>query len=343
MIKLSAGTAHVLGLKKLTTDAPPSTAYLMQGKKCTHDCGFCPQARTASSRADLLSRITWGEAEEGEVARGVGTAYRTGQLKRVCLQVVDGRHVLEQVKDTVAKLKGYSNIPICVSAKVKNKEELLALAESGVERIGLALDAASARVFNATKSGSWEKNFEQIQEAAQLLPGRISTHLIVGLGETEEEMVNMLQMIRDLGVTVGLFAFTPVAGTRMAEIKPPALEHYRRMQAAHYLIRRGLIKAADCTYSSGGSVFFSSTGYSGNSGISGRLCSFGLSTDQLREYLQDGKAFETSGCPDCNRPYYNERPGGIIYNYPRPLHPEEIQTALQMVVQSLPGVLFTRK
>lgn len=27
-------------------------------------------------------------------------------------------------------------------------------------------------------------------------------------------------------------------------------------------------------------------------------------------------AFLTSGCPGCNRPFYNERPGGPIYNYP---------------------------
>jgi len=32
----------------------------------------------------------------------------------------------------------------------------------------------------------------------------------------------------------------------------------------------------------------------------------------------------TSGCPNCNRPYYNEKPSGPIYNYPRPLKKEEI-------------------
>lgn len=319
MIKLSAGTAHVLGLKKLATDALPTTAYLMKGEKCTHDCGFCPQARNASSRADLLSRVTWGEAEEEEIVRGVGTAFSTGQLKRACLQVVDGCQVLEQVKDTVSKLKRYSDIPICVSAKVKSTAELLALAETGVQRIGLALDAACARVFTATKTGSWEQALGQIQEAARLLPGRISTHLIVGLGETEEEMVAMLQMLRDWHVTVGLFAFTPVPGTRMAEVRPPALGHYRRMQAACYLISNSLIKAADCSFDSG------------------RLCSFGLPVDKLREYLKDGKAFETSGCPDCNRPYYNEKPGGTMYNYPRPLQPEEIQAALELVIESLKG------
>ncbi|MHB8172233.1 MAG: radical SAM protein [Thermincolia bacterium] len=319
MIRLSAGTAYVLGLKKLTTDAPPTTAYLMKGEKCLHDCGFCPQARNASSRADLLSRITWAEVNEDHMVEEVGASFNQGRLKRACLQVVAEVHVLEQVRATVSRMKLYSNIPICVSTKVKNTEELLNLAATGVDRISLALDAACERVFKATKIDSWEETLGQIQEAARLLPGRISTHLIVGLGESEEEMVTILQIMQDFQVTVGLFAFTPIPGTRMAEVKPPILEHYRRMQVAHYLISKDIIKAADCTF------------------YSKRLVSYGLPVERLNEYLQDGKAFQTSGCPDCNRPYYNEKPGGVIYNYPRPLRPEEIRAEVNLVIQSLLG------
>lgn len=42
----------------------------------------------------------------------------------------------------------------------------------------------------------------------------------------------------------------------------------------------------------------------------------------------NGKAFETSGCPDCNRPYYNESPRGVIFNYYRLLVAGEIRQAI---------------
>jgi biotin synthase len=42
-----------------------------------------------------------------------------------------------------------------------------------------------------------------------------------------------------------------------------------------------------------------------------------------------GEPFQTSGCPDCNRPYYNERPGGVMYNYPRPLVAAEALRAIE--------------
>ena len=316
MIKVSAATAHVLGIKKLKTDALPTTAYLMKGEKCAQDCSFCPQARSAASRANLLSRVTWGEVREDKVADWVEEAYQKGRLKRVCLQVVDSAQVIEQVKGAVKDIKSKSEIPICVSAKVKSKEELLALAETGIDRIGLALDAASERVFLVTKTGNWSDTLRQIEEAAILLPGRISTHLIVGLGETEGEMVQMLQKMKDLGVTVGLFAFTPVTGTKLEKSNPPEINSYRRMQTAHYLISKGISNYSDFSFSAG------------------RLTNFGLTPEELKGHLRNGKAFETSGCPDCNRPYYNERPGGTIYNYPRALTDNELVEALQMIIEN---------
>jgi biotin synthase len=42
-----------------------------------------------------------------------------------------------------------------------------------------------------------------------------------------------------------------------------------------------------------------------------------------------GESFMTRGCPDCNRPYYNERPGGPMYNYPFPLGTGEAERALK--------------
>jgi biotin synthase len=55
----------------------------------------------------------------------------------------------------------------------------------------------------------------------------------------------------------------------------------------------------------------------------GRIVDYGVPQSFLDEALELGTAFQTSGCPGCNRPYYNEKPSGPIYNYPRPLSPDE--------------------
>jgi biotin synthase-related radical SAM superfamily protein len=139
--------------------------------------------------------------------------------------------------------------------------------------------------------------------------GHVAVHLIVGLGETEREMTEMIQRMHDLGVIVGLFAFTPVRGTAMQDQPPPLLNTYRRMQVTRHLISHDLATLGDFAFSA-----------------EGRLVSSGRS--DLAKILADGLAFQTSGCPDCNRPFYNERPGGPLYNYPRLLTPEEALRAI---------------
>ena len=52
---------------------------------------------------------------------------------------------------------------------------------------------------------------------------------------------------------------------------------------------------------------------------------FGLSNEALNAIIESGLPFRTSGCPDCNRPFYNEKPSGPIYNYPKKPNKEEIE------------------
>jgi len=59
----------------------------------------------------------------------------------------------------------------------------------------------------------------------------------------------------------------------------------------------------------------------------GFITSFGVSEKTLTEIIRTGEPFFTSGCPNCNRPFYNEKPSGPIYNFPRELTPEELSTA----------------
>ncbi len=313
MIKCSAGTASILGLKEIKTDASPTTAYLMTGERCNNDCSFCPQAQNASSRADLLSRVTWPSYERQKVISKISRAFADNKLKRACFQVVNSQDALGETKEFLRDLHAESSVPVCVSCTVDTLEGVQELLEQGADHVSIALDAACERVFREHKSGSWLQKRALLEDTAKAFPGRIATHLIVGLGETEEEMLLTIQEMADLGIIIALFAFTPVRGTRLEKLVAPSLESYRRIQAARYLILKGVIRFENIKFEAG------------------RLSYFGLEREQLLEILAEGEAFRTSGCPDCNRPYYNEKPGGVIYNYALPLtEPQKKQATLEL-------------
>lgn len=309
MIRCSLGTAKVLGLKEVKADTLPTTAYLMVGERCRFNCAFCAQARESEARADMLARVTWPGFAGDEVMKGLAVPEAKKILERICFQVVQDNQALAETKEYVKQIKAYSEAPICVSAGPRTMAEIEELISLGVDHVSIALDAATPEIYRIRKDGSWQERYNLLKAAAERFPGQMATHLIVGLGESEEEMNRLIQDLYDQGITVALFAFTPIRGTVMGNLAPPEMVHYRKIQVGHYLMKHRHARAENFAYRKG------------------KLINFGIPEPLLQELIGDGEAFRTSGCTGCNRPYYNEIPGHELYNYPRPLHTAEINQA----------------
>lgn len=291
----------------------PTTAYLMLGGRCLMNCAFCAQARESEANALNLSRVTWPDYDVYAVARRLADAATRGDIRRACLQVTVTAEAFEQSLSILRLVKDESDVPFDVAILPHDLGQVQQLLDAGADHIGFGLDAACERVFQRVKGGNWERSLVLIEETAQTFPGRGAVHLIVGLGETEQEMVERMQWAHDLAVTVGLFAFTPVRGTHLADRPPPPLTVYRRMQAARWLLVHDQVRVEDMSFDT-----------------RGRL------TCLNAPLAHQGKAFQTSGCPDCNRPFYNEQPGGPLYNYPRPLTTEEVGQAIKEMEMRIP-------
>ena len=315
-IRVSIGSAIVLGLLEGKLDAEPTTVYLMTYKsgKCTANCGFCPQARNSRSKAELLSRVTWPAFSTKSVLKRIQNASPTRGTRRVCIQALNYPDVFTHLAALVTAIKQHTTLPVSVSCQPLNSGNTRRLAEAGVERVGIAIDAATEKLFNEVKGSSaggpytWESQFRQLHEALQVFgKGKVSTHLIIGLGETENDAISLIQRCVDMGVLPALFAFTPIRGTALERKPQPLIESYRRVQLARYLIVNGRARSEDMRFD----------------GV-GCLTDYGVEREMLTWIVETGKPFLTSGCPNCNRPFYNEKPGGPIYNYPRDLRREEI-------------------
>jgi biotin synthase-related radical SAM superfamily protein len=316
--RISIGTAAAFDLIKLKTDVLPTTAYFMLGERCGSNCLFCSQARESTAPASRLSRVTWPRFRPAEALGGLKRAIRSGLIRRICLQVVNNPDIMEDTVAWVSRLRQEFPLPVCVSTSLLTPVNTERLFTSGAERISFPLDAATPDIFKKVKGGDFKSHLRRLLRESQRRPGRIMTHLIAGVGESEEAIINLIRDLAENKIGTGLFAFTPLRGTPMQNQPPPDLSSYRRIQIAHFLIRNDIFKAFNF---SGGNLCLES--------IPGRL----LEPKNIEE------AFRTSGCPDCNRPYYNERPGGILYNFPRPLGGGEIRQALARAYERPEGSL----
>lgn len=317
------GSAIVLGLLEGKLDAEPTTAYLMTHKagKCTANCGFCPQARNSQSNAELLSRVSWPAFSTHSILRNIENSVDSGKVRRVCIQALNYPDVFSHLVALVKAIKQRAPVPVSVSCQPLNSDNIRRLAEAGVDRIGIALDAATEKLFSEVKgsgvggSYNWDDQFKQLREAVEVFgKDNVSTHLIVGLGETEKEAAGIIQRCVDMSVLPALFAFTPIRGTALESKPQPLVESYRRIQLARYLIVNEIVHYRAMRFDD----------YD-------RITEFGTEKRRLKRLVKTGKPFLTSGCPDCNRPFYNEKPSGPIFNYPRSIRPEEIVAIKQQL------------
>lgn len=312
-IRVSAGTAAVLGLRPIKMKAPPTTAYLMMYRegRCAANCGFCPQAREARSNLEHLSRISWPHFSLSRVLAAFVRTAETHGLKRVCVQTLNYPRMVPDLLEIVTRLAERASLPISCAITPVSREEFRQLRAAGVDRVGIAFDACTPPLFDEVKGArhggpySWEGHETAIRDALAVFgAARVTTHYIVGLGENEVEMAHALHACAQLGVTPSLFAFTPIKGTRLEATPPPALVRYRKLQLVRYLLvvkrlplERFEVDPAD----------------------PGVIRRFPIALQELEAIVERGTPFRTTGCPGCNRPYYTSSPLGPTYNYARPL------------------------
>ncbi|NHJ87714.1 MAG: radical SAM protein [Asgard group archaeon] len=329
-VRASIGTATALGLESVKTDILPTTAYLMMDSPnhCLSNCSFCPQARESSAKADKLSRVVWPLYEVDDIL----TKLQSGShgLKRICIQTVQFINSDVYLLDLLSKIKNYKlTVPISICSYPVEKELFQQMKELGVSRVGISFDCATEKIFDMVKGKkrgqtlTWKILEKTLEDAIEVFGNRfVSTHLIIGLGETEEEALKFIQKFHDKKITIGLFAFTPVQGTDLENHPKPTINSYRRIQIAKYLIEHDQSSYKQMTFKN-------------NKGIKNRLVHLGIDSEQLIQIIKSGKAFETSGCPHCNRPFYNESPGKELLNFPRKLTDMEIEIMLEELTEFL--------
>jgi len=316
-VRVAFGTGVVLGLWHGQLLESPTTAHLLtyyEGR-CRGNCRFCPQARESAADLKMLSRVAWPKFELEKVA--VALNGNSNGFQRVCVQAVNFPGSMDAVCEIVSRVKDSCKLPVTVACPPPSIDDLNRLVDIGVERVGVALDAANEEIFAKVKGDfySWAGHLKALEDAKTVFGDKVSTHLIVGLGEHEEDMVRIIQKLHDQAITIGLFAFTPVQGTPLSRQSTPEVVSYRRIQLARFLIVNNLGNANRMVFEEG------------------RIKNFGIGEEELAKVAESGEPFITSGCPGCNRPFYNESPRGPIYNYPRKLKRndiEEITAALSL-------------
>jgi radical SAM protein (TIGR04043 family) len=140
------------------------------------------------------------------------------------------------------------DIPIQAQCEPPNDDTWFqALKDAGVDALGMHLEAVSNRVRQAIMPGKasvpLSRYMSAFKAAVQVFGrGNVSTYILAGLGDTEEEILSMSLKLIDIGVYPFVVPFVPVAGTPLAHYPMPDPEMLDRLfrVLGPELVRKGI-------------------------------------------------------------------------------------------------------
>lgn len=192
--------------------------YLVNVKSglCPEDCHYCSQR--LGSEAQIL-RYSWLEAAEAAEQAAIGI--RAG-ASRVCL-VASGKgpsnRDVARVAAMVDQLKAeHPHVEVCACLGILKDGQAEHLKSAGVDAYNHNLNTSESRYAEVCTTHDYNDRVRTVEhaKAAGLSP---CSGLIVGMGETDEELVDAIFSLRDLGsasIPVNFlmsFEGTPLEGT----------------------------------------------------------------------------------------------------------------------------------
>ena len=285
---------------------------------CRANCAYCGLARHREAERDYADRnfirVDWPAVPMDVVVDKVASDGANSPFHRMCISMITHPRSDE---DTVAVLKKWTSridpdaIPVSILSNptTMGRADVQNLKDLGADIFTVALDAATPELFDRTRGKGvqsphkWSKYWEVLLDARDIFgPEKFGVHIIVGMGETEHEVLSLVQQLVDLGGHSHLFCFFPEEGSLMDHLPATPRDQWRRVQLARYLIDYAGVRVEQMSFDA-----------------EGRVTGYGLPIAAVEDVVTQGIAFRTSGCPGkfrddvsaCDRPYGDSPPSNI--------------------------------
>lgn len=283
---------------------------------CRSDCAYCGLARTRPGDYEDKSfiRVDWPLLKTSELVDRM--AEKEESLTRLCISMVTSplayKDTVEITREIRSKVK--TPLSILVAPPTLNRKKLENFREIGVDMIGVGLDAVTEGLFRSLRTDvpaggaglSWEKYWSVVDDARDIFgPWKVNCHTVVGLGESDSDLVSMFFRLKEREIFPYLFCFNPEPDSRLGEHPKSSISRWRRIQLAKHLIEKYDYGEEAFEFNDSGDLIH----------MTGRM-------EQVEDVVATAVPFMTDGCPGengesgCTRPYGSYRPTEEFRDFP---------------------------
>lgn len=172
--------------------------YLKNAKSglCPEDCGYCSQSKVSDAEIDKYVFLN-----EEKLLAGAKQA-ADSNAKTYCI-VASGRgptnREVTHVANVVRKVKEEYGLHICCCLGLLKPEQALELKEAGVDRINHNLNTSEKHYDDICSTHTYKDRLDTLKVAREA-GMELCSGLIVGMGETQEDLVDVAFELRELQV-----------------------------------------------------------------------------------------------------------------------------------------------
>jgi len=168
----------------------------VQNGLCSEDCSYCAQSKTSKATIQEYPMKT-----KDEILAEAKDAYESGAFRH-CL-VFSGKgqsdQRIEQLVDIIKEIKRRFNMQVCVSPGVIDDEAAKTLKAAGLDRLNHNINTSEKFYSNICSSHSFQDRIKTLQ-AAKSADLEICCGVIVGMGETADDVIDMALTLNNFGI-----------------------------------------------------------------------------------------------------------------------------------------------
>ncbi len=283
---------------------------------CRSDCAYCGLARTRPGDYEDKSfiRVEWPLLRTSDLVERM--AEKSASLTRLCISMVTSPLAYRDTVEITREIRSKVSTPlsILVAPPTLNRKKLEHFAEIGVDMIGIGLDAVTEELFRSLRTDvpaggaglSWEKYWSVVEDSREIFgPWKVNCHTVVGLGESDADLIDIFFRLKDREIFPYLFCFNPEPDSRLGEHPKSTISRWRRIQLAKHLIEKYHYRQSAFDFDE-----------------SGNLIHMEASSAAIDEVVDTAIPFMTDGCPGengepgCTRPFGSYKPSEAFRDCP---------------------------
>lgn len=276
---------------------------------CRANCAYCglQKSREGNYNDKSFIRVDWPAFKTEDIVKT--TLAKKDVVQRICISMITHENAK---KDTFTLLQNFTKnlhcpTSILLTPTILKHSDIDKFKEYGADMVTVALDCATPELFDEYRGSGvkgphrWDKYNDTLDYSVSVFgKNKVGCHLVVGLGETEKEMVFRMQDVRNKGARSHLFSFYQEKGSKLDSHPQCPAGQFRRVQVARHIIDYDMGNAEDMKFDA-----------------HGKIVDFGIPFKDVATIVETGTAFRTTGCPGkseisaCNRPFGDSSPRNI--------------------------------